>query len=171
MTENQYGAVTTTPRPSLPVGQAMGQAVGQAEAALSGMLIEVLTRTGITRETYLALQRIVALGGSAGREDYAADLSDSLGLDLWAAGQRVSTLVSAGLLAEDEAGGETIRLTAAGTELRGRLQDAVRAVTAPLWESLDPAALNTTIRTLEEITARARALRPAGGFGANGEGA
>jgi hypothetical protein len=169
MTENQNAAVTTAARPSLPIGQAIGQAVGQTETVLSGMLAEALAGTGTTRETYLALQRIAALGGNAARVDYARDLSDSLDLDMWAAGQLANTLVSAGLLADGEGGSETVRMTPAGTELRGKLQDSVRAVTAPLWDSLDSTALDTTVRTLQEITARARALR-SGPARENGEG-
>jgi hypothetical protein len=162
MTEIQNAGITTAPRPAVPVGQAMGQAVGQAEAALSRLLAEVLAETGTTRETYLALQLMALLGDRATRGDYARDLSDALNLDLWAAGQLADTLVSAGLLAYGEGGDEMVRMTPAGVGLRGKLQNSVRAVNAPLWESLDPVALDTTIRTLKEITARAGALRSVG---------
>lgn len=171
MTENQNAATITASRPAVPLGQAIGQAVGQAETALSGLLAEVLATTGSTRETYLALQRMAALGGGAARADYARDLSDSLDLDLWAAGQLADALVSAGLLAAGDGASETVRMTPAGAELRGKLQDSVRAVTGPLWESLDSTALDTTIRTLQEITARARALRSVGLPRENGEDA
>jgi DNA-binding MarR family transcriptional regulator len=170
MTEIQNATTATAPRPAVPIGQAIGQTVGQAEAALSRLLAGILAETGTTRETYLALQRMAALGDGPLREDYARDLNDALGLDLWAAGNLVDTLVSAGLLAAGEGGDDTVRLTPAGTELRGKLQDSVRAVNAPLWESLDAVVLDTTIKTLQEITARARALRAVGHASENGEG-
>jgi hypothetical protein len=162
MTEIQNAGITTVPRPAVPIGQAMGQAVGQAEAALSRLLAEVLAETGTTRETYLALQLMALLGDRATRGGYARDLSDVLNIDLWAAGQLTDTLVSAGLLVWGEGEDETVGLTPAGAVLRGKLQNSVRAVNAPLWESLDAVALDTTIRTLKEITARARELRSAG---------
>jgi DNA-binding MarR family transcriptional regulator len=159
MTENQNAAVARAPRPAVPVGQALGQAVGQAEAALSRLLSGVVAETGTSREAYLALQRMAALGDRAARGDYARDLSESLGLDPWAAGQLADSLVSDGLLASGEGSEEkTILLTAAGEDLRGRIADSARAVSAPLLAPLDVVAVDTTIRTLQEITDRARAL-------------
>jgi len=170
MTEIQHATITTVPRPAVPIGQAIGQMVGQAETALSRLLAGILAETGTPRETYLALQRMAALGDGPLRADYARDLNDAFGLDLWAAGNLVDTLVSAGLLAAGEGGDDTVRLTPAGAELRSKLQDSVRAVNAPLWESLDVVALDTTIKTLREITARARALCPVGRASEDGEG-
>jgi hypothetical protein len=144
--------------PAVPVGLAMGQAVGQAQAVLSSLLAGALVGTGTSREMYLALLRLSAHDDSAARDAYVRDLGDSLGLDLWAAGELTSDMAAAGLIAQ--AGG-AVRLTDAGADLRGRLREAIGRVTAPLYASLDPADAETTIRTLHHITERARALRPA----------
>jgi len=144
--------------PAVPVGLAMGQAVGQAQAVLSRLLAGALAGTGTTREMYLALLRLSAHDDSAARDAYVRDLGDSLGLDLWAAGELTSDMAAAGLITQT---GGAVRLTDAGADLRVRLRQAIGGVTAPLYAALDPADAETTIRTLHDITERARALRPA----------
>jgi hypothetical protein len=54
-----------------------------------------------------------------------------------------------------------VRLAEAGAGLRERIRHAIGDVMAPLWAQLDPADLETTVRTLRDITVRARALYPA----------
>jgi hypothetical protein len=139
----------------VPVGQAIGQAVGQAESILTRLLAGVLAETGTARETYLALQRLTALGDTARREDYTHDLSDWLDIDLWSAGELAGNLAAEGLLTLADG---TVRLADAGAELRERVRHAIGDVTGPLWVQLDPADLETTVRTLRDITLRARAL-------------
>ena len=141
--------------PANPVGQALGQAVGQAQTVLTRVLTGVLAKTGTPRETYLALLRLSVHGDTLQRDRYVRDLSDSLGLDLWAAGELADGMLDAGLLA---LAGETIRLADAGAELRERTRRSVGAVTAPLYEGLDPADMETTVRILQDITSRAREL-------------
>ena len=151
--------MTETPieaRPLAPVGIAIGQAVGQAQQVLTRLLSGVLAGTGTTRETYLALQRLAVHGDVAGRDRYVRDLSESLDLDLWAAGELADGMVDAGLLTLAE---EKIGLAEAGADLRERLRRSIGAVTGPLYAPLDPADIETTVRTLEDITARARELR------------
>ena len=141
--------------PAIPAGQALGQAVGQAQTILTRLLTGVLAETGTPRETYLALLRLSVHGDSLQRDRYVRDLSDSLGLDLWAAGELADGMLDAGLLT---LAGETIRLADAGAELRERTRRSVGTVTAPLYEGLDPADIETTVRTLQDITSRAREL-------------
>ena len=141
--------------PANPVGQALGQAVGQAQTVLTRVLTGVLAKTGTPRETYLALLRLSVHGDTLQRDRYVRDLSDSLGLDLWAAGELADGMLDAGLLT---LAGETIRLADAGAELRERTRRSVGTVTAPLYEGLDPADIETTVRTLQDITSRAREL-------------
>ena len=141
--------------PAIPVGQALGQAVGQAQTILTRVLAGVLAETGTPRETYLALLRLSVHGDRLQRDRYVRDLSDSLGLDLWAAGELADGMLDAGLLT---LAGETIRLADAGAELRERTRRSVGTVTAPLYEGLDPADIETTVRTLQDITSRAREL-------------
>jgi len=141
--------------PAIPVGQALGQAVGQAQTILTRLLTGVLAETRTPRETYLALLRMSVHGDSLQRDRYVRDLSDSLGLDLWAAGELADGMLDTGLLTLAD---ETIRLADAGAELRERTRRSVGTVTAPLYEGLDPADIETTVRTLQDITSRAREL-------------
>ena len=143
-------------RPALPVGQA----VGQAEASLTRLLSIVLAESGTSRETYLGLQRLTALGGQAGRDTYERDLSDWLQLDSPAAGRLAGDLLAAGLAAIE---GDAIRPTAQGQALREGILAASAEITGPMLASLDRVDLETTTRTLQEITRQARAVpaRPA----------
>jgi hypothetical protein len=157
--------MTQTPtevRPAVPIGQAIGQAVGQAESALTRLLAGVLAETSTKRETYLALQRLAALGDAVTRDRYVRDLSDWLELDLWTAGELASSMVAAGLLTVADG---TVRLADGGAQLREKIRGSIGAVTAPLFAPLDSADLETTVRTLREITTRARALAPSGADG------
>jgi DNA-binding MarR family transcriptional regulator len=142
-------------RPALSVGQA----VGQAEASLTRLLSGVLAESGTSHETYLAL-RLTALGGQAARDTYERDLSDWLQLDSPAAGRLADDLLAAGLAATE---GDAIRLTAQGQALRGGILAASAEIAGPMLASLDRVDLETTIRTLQEITRQARAIpaRPA----------
>jgi hypothetical protein len=143
---------------AIPVGQAIGQVVGQAEAVLSKLLAGVLAETGTARETYLAMQRLLVRGDAAGRDVYVHDLSDWLDLDLWSAGELADTLVAEGLFTLDH---ETIRLSPSGADLRERIRRGIGDLMAPVWAQLDPADVETTVRTLRQITALTRATRPA----------
>jgi DNA-binding MarR family transcriptional regulator len=138
-------------RRTLPVGQA----VGQAEASLTRLLSGVLAESGTSRETYLGLQRLTALGGQAERDTYERDLSGWLQLDSAAASRLAADLLAAGLAATE---GDAIRLTAQGQALREGILAASAKITAPMLASLDRGDLETTIRTLQEITRRAQAI-------------
>ena len=155
MTETQ--AVQQAVQPPIVT---IGQAVGQAEAVLTKLLARVLAETGTSRQDYLAMQRLTALGGSASRADYLTDLSNSLDLDLWAAGELADSLSESGLL-EQEAG--SVRFGAAGEALRGQIATASGAVTRSLVAPVDPADVATTIRTLSQLTTRARGFLSAEG--------
>ena len=139
----------TESRPPIPVGMAIGQAVGRAQSVMSRQLASVCAEIGASLETYLALQRLALLGDEAGREVYARDLSDSLALDLWSAGELANGLVADGLVSLT---GETIRLAAAGAELRTRIAGTIGNITAPLYAQLDPADIETMVRTLQRLT-------------------
>ena len=138
-------------RPTLSVGPA----VGQAEASLTRLLSGILAESGTSRETYLGLQRLTALGGHAARDTYERDLSDWLQLDSPAAGRLAGDLLVAGLAATE---GDAIRLTAQGQALREGILAASAEITGPMLASLDRVDLDTTIKTLQEITRRARAI-------------
>jgi hypothetical protein len=151
-------ATRTESRPPVPAGMAIGQAVGQAESVLSRLLAGILAKTGTKRETYLALQGLLAHGDVAGREEYVRDLSDSLDVDLWSAGELATDMVASGLVILT---GETIRLSEAGAGLRERIRREIADVMAPVWEQFDPADVETTVRTLGRVTTLGRAVRSA----------
>jgi hypothetical protein len=133
----------------------IGQAVGRAEAALTRLLNNILAERGISRETYLGLQRLTALGGQATRRDYEGDLSDWLGLDGPGACALADQLTAAGLVAADR---DLVRLAGPAQALReGILVDSAK-VTGPMLAALDRDDVETTIRTLQEITRRARGI-------------
>jgi len=134
---------------------AIGQAVGQAEAVLSRLLAGVLARTGTSRQDYIAMQRLTALGGEASRYEYVNDLSSWLHVDLWGAGELAGSLAQAGLLDD---GDGMVRFAPPGAALRDQITGAASAVTRALLAPVDPADLATTIRTLEQVTARARTV-------------
>jgi DNA-binding MarR family transcriptional regulator len=138
-------------RPIPPIGQA----VGQAEVSLTRLLSWILAESGTSHETYLGLQRLAALGGRAATDAYERDLSDWLQLDRAAAGRLAGDLLAAGLAATE---GGTIRLTAQGQALREGTLAASAEITGPMLASIDRGDLETTIRTLQEITRRARAI-------------
>jgi hypothetical protein len=138
--------------PAIPVGLAIGQVVGQAETVLTKLLAGVLAEAGATRETYLAMQRLLVRGDEADRDAYIRDLGD------WSAGELADALVAEGLFRLDH---ETIRLAPSGAELRERIRRGIGDLMAPVWEQLDPADVETTVRTLRRVTTLARDLRPA----------
>jgi DNA-binding MarR family transcriptional regulator len=144
--------------PAIPVGMAIGQVVGQAETVLTKLLARVLAEAGATRETYLAMQRLLVHGDEADHDAYVRDLGDWLDLDLWSAGELADSLIAEGLFRLDH---ETIRLAPAGAELRERIRRGIGDLMAPVWEQLDPADVETTVRTLRRVTTLARDLRPA----------
>ena len=146
----------------------IGQAVGQAQASLSKILIGILAESGTAYQTYLALQRLTALGGEATPDAYQRDLSDWLELDAPAAVRLADDLVAAGLAETGVAGtglagtgGGAIRLTAQGRGLREGVLAASAKITEPMLATIDRDDLKTTVRTLDEITRRARGI-PAG---------
>jgi DNA-binding MarR family transcriptional regulator len=80
-----------------------------------------------------------------------------------AAARLAGDLVAAGLAetGPDGTGGGVIRLTVRGRGLRGEVLAASAKITEPMLATIDRDDLQTTIRTLEEITRRARGI-PAG---------
>jgi hypothetical protein len=104
------------------------------------------------------MQRLLVQNDEADRDAYVRDLGDWLDLDLWSAGELANSLVAEGLFRLDHA---TIRLAPAGVELRERIRRGIGDLMAPVWEQLDPADVETTVRTLRRVTTLARDLRPA----------
>jgi len=144
--------MTTTQENARPV-PLIGPAVGQAQASLTRLLTGILAGSGTSHQAWLGLQRLAALGGQATQEAYLRDLSDWLLLDGPAAARLADDLVAAGL-ADTEGG--AMRLTAQGRGLREQVLAASAKITGPMLAMIDRDDLETTVRTLDEITRRAR---------------
>jgi DNA-binding MarR family transcriptional regulator len=136
----------------------IGQSVGQAQATLSRLLTGILAESGTSYQAWLGLQRLNALGGQPGRDAYERDLSEWLLLDGPAAARLADDLIAAGLAATvpGDAGGDAIRMTDSGRGLRQDVLAASATITGPVLATLDRGDLETTIRTLDEITRRVR---------------
>ncbi len=132
----------------------IGQSVGQAQAALTRLLSGILAGSGTSYQAWLGLQRLNALGGEPARDAYERDVRDWLLLDGPAAAGLAGDLVAAGLAETD---GDTIRMTDAARRLRQDVIAESAQVTGPVLAAVDRADLETTIRTLDEITRRVRA--------------
>jgi hypothetical protein len=145
--------MTTTGESARPL-PLIGQAVGQAQASLTRLLTGILAGTGTSYPVWLGLQRLNALGGEPSREAYEADLSYWLQLDGPAAARLAGDVVAAGLATSD--GDGTVTLSAQGRALREEVLATSVQVTGPMLATIDRADLDTTIRTLEEITRLAR---------------
>jgi hypothetical protein len=145
--------MTTTGEDARPL-PLIGQAVGQAQASLTRLLTGILAGSGTSYLLWLGLQRLNAIGGQPSRKAYEADLSYWLQLDGPAATRLAGDVVAAGLAASG--GDGSIALSARGRALREEVLAASAKVTGPMLASIDRADLDTTIRTLEEITRRAR---------------
>ncbi len=146
--------MTTTQENARPL-PLVGQSVGQAQASLTRLLTGILSGAGTSYQTWLGLQRLNALGGQPARDVYERDVRDWLLLDGPAAARVADDLTAAGL-AEADGGGGTIRMTEAGRRLRQDVIAESAKITGPVLATLDRADLETTIRTLDEITRRVR---------------
>jgi hypothetical protein len=136
---------------SLPL---IGQAVGQAQASLTRLLTGILAESGTGYQTWLGLQRLNAMGGQPARVAYEADLAYWLHLDGPAAARLAGDVVAAGLVTS--AGDGTVTLSAGGRALREAVLARSAQVTGPIPATIDRGDLETTIRTLEQITRLAR---------------
>lgn len=144
--------MTTTQEDTRPL-PLIGQSVGQAQASLARLLTGILAESGTGYQAWLGLQRLNALGGRPARDAYERDLRDWLLLDGPAAARLAGHLIAAGLAGAD---GDAVRMTEAGRALRADVLAASAKVTGPALATLDRADLETTIRTLDEITRRVR---------------
>jgi hypothetical protein len=134
----------------------IGQAVGQAQASLTRLLTGILAESGTSYQVWLGLQRLNAVGGQPARAAYEADLSYWLQLDGPAAARLASDLIAAGLATSDGDGDGTVTLSARGQALREAVLARSAQVTGPILATIDRGDLETTIRTLEQVTRLAR---------------
>lgn len=124
------------------------QLIGQAEKALQALLLRLLDGTGLEEPHWVTLRLAGQVGSTVDPERLVAVLRartpypDPAGL--------VDQLTGRGLLL----GGV---LTERGRSLVADVQARIDELTAPLWQDLPTADLETTTRVLTQVTARARA--------------
>jgi hypothetical protein len=130
-----------------------GQALAFAERTLTAMLRRHLAERDTTPETWYALQ-LIALGGPAiAREALIGDLERSRTLDAESTGELLARLDDEGLIRGDL----ELELTADGKALHASLREYVGGPTARLLSQFAVDDVETTIRTLQAIAARAEA--------------
>ena len=141
----------TTPADLYPQ---LGQTLAFAERVLSATLIQHLAERDTKPETWYALKLIAAGGPGTGREALRADLEGSRTLDADSADELIARLESEGLVRGDA--DATVSLTAEGEALFRSLRDYIVGPTIRLLSQFDVDDVETTIRTLQAITARAK---------------
>jgi len=130
-----------------------GQALACAERTMTAMLRRHLAERDTTPETWYALQ-LIALGGPAiARETLLADLERSRTLDAESTRELLARLDDEGLIRGDI----ELELTADGKALHASLREYVGGPTARLLSQFAVDDVETTICTLQAITARAEA--------------
>ena len=128
-----------------------GRTLAFAERALTATLREHLAERETEPETWYALQLIATRGPGLAREALSADLEGSRTLDADSTRELLARLEAEGLIRGDA----TLDLTAQGEALHRSLRDYIAAPTVRLLSQFDPDDVETTVRTLQAITAQA----------------
>jgi DNA-binding MarR family transcriptional regulator len=136
--------------PSILFGQ-FGRTLAFAERALTARLRQHLADRGTEPETWYALQLLATNGSGLARDTLSADLEGSRSLDADSTRELLSRLEAEGLVR----GEARIDLTAEGEALHRSLRDYIAGPTVRLLSEFDLDDVETTIRTLQAITARA----------------
>jgi hypothetical protein len=132
-----------------------GQALAFAERTLSATLRAHLAQRDTAPETWYALQLIATRGPGLSRDALSRDLEGSPNLDADSTRQLLTGLEDQGLIRGDT----EVDLTAEGATLHRSLREYIAGPTARLLGQFDIHDVETTIRTLQEITKRAAADR------------
>jgi hypothetical protein len=123
--------------------------IGETEKTLNALLDRFLDGTGLDERQWVTLRLAALLHGSVDAAGLAAAVTDRAHFS--DAAELVHQLVDRGLLRDG-------RLTPAGHELTGAVQDTITNQTAPIWEDLPDDDVAATTRTLNEVVTRARRL-------------
>ena len=133
-----------------------GRTLAFAERTLTASLREHLAQRDTEPETWYALQLIATGGPGLSRDALSSDLEGSPALDADSTRDLLARLEAEGLIQ----GGEQVDLTAAGTALHRSLREYIAGPTVRLLSQFDVADIETTVRTMKEIT-RLAAQEPA----------
>ena len=130
-----------------------GQTLAFAERTLTATLREHLAQRDTQPETWYALKLIATQGPGLSREALSRDLAGSPTLDADSTRELLAGLEAQGLIG----GGAQVDLTAEGQALYRSLRDYIAGPTVRLLGQFDIHDIETTVRTLQEITKRAEA--------------
>ena len=139
----------TTPPDSF--GQ-FGQTLAFAERALTAVLRQHLAERQTTPETWYALQLIATRGPGLDREALSDDLEGSPTLNADSTRELLARLEGEGLIRGDA----QLDLTTEGEALHRSLRDSIAGPRNQLLSQFDVEDVETTIRTLQAITERAK---------------
>jgi hypothetical protein len=137
--------------PPVLFGQ-FGQTLAFAERTLTATLRQHLAERGTKPETWYALQLIATRGPGLAREALSADLEGSRTLNADSTRELLARLEAEGLIRGDA----KLDLTAEGETLHRSLRDYIAGPTVRLLSQFDVDDVETTVRTLQAITARAQ---------------
>jgi DNA-binding MarR family transcriptional regulator len=137
--------------PPVLFGQ-FGQTLALAEQTLTATLRRHLAEREIQPETWYALQLVARRGPGLAREAMSAELEGSRTLNADSTRELLARLEAEGLIRGDA----EVDLTAEGEALHRTLRDYIAGPTARLLSQFDVDDVETTVRTLQAITARAR---------------
>jgi hypothetical protein len=137
--------------PPVLFGQ-FGRTLAFAERTLTATLRQHLAERGTEPETWYALQLIATRGPGLDREALSADLEGSRTLNADSTRELLTRLEAEGLIRGDA----KVDLTAEGETLHRSLRDYIAGPTVRLLSQFDVDDVETTIRTLQAITARAQ---------------
>ena len=130
-----------------------GQTLAFAERTLTATLREHLAQRDTQPETWYALKLIATQGPGLSREALSRDLAGSPTLDADSTRELLAGLEAQGLIG----GGAQVDLTAEGQALYLSLREYIAGPTVRLLGQFDIHDIETTVRTLQEITKRATA--------------
>ena len=128
-----------------------GQTLAFAERTLTATLRRHLAERGVQPETWYALQLIATRGPGMARAELASDLEGSRTLNPDSTRELLARLEAEGLIRGDA----EVDLTADGEALHRSLREYIAGPTARLLGQFDRDDIETTVRTLRAITARA----------------
>jgi DNA-binding MarR family transcriptional regulator len=135
----------TTPSPQF------GITLAYAERTLSAVLHRHLAGRDVTPGTWYALNLIAVRGPRLERATLTAELEGSRTLTADSVRELLARLEADGLIQGDD----EVDLTAAGEALHGSLREDIAARSARLLGQFPARDVETTVRTLRAITARA----------------
>jgi len=138
-----------------PVYGQFGQALAFAERTLTATLRAHLAQRDVEPETWYALQLVATRGPGLDREELSRDLAGSPRLDADSTRALLARLESDGLIT----GEARVDLTPAGVTLHRSLREYIAVPTTRLLGQFELEDVETTVRTLQEITRRAAAER------------